>query len=116
MDNEILEGNKLIARFMGGIFSNTGRTIKIGNTIFEPYTLSYHKSWNSLMPVFLRINETVLNEGGAFLSIDFWGASHCEIEYHFKDNPPIVCVWKAVVDFLKSYTAQTEDVISFANS
>jgi hypothetical protein len=64
---EILEGNKLIAEFMGGefkedlpyTFAKSGWLKTPANdhqTIAQDYDFRYHKSWDWLMPVIEKIN------------------------------------------------------------
>lgn len=89
---QILAGNKLIAEFMGGIYSNHAKSWGFGNAwinenpirvqgiLYEKavwaerfeFELKYHESWNDLMPVVEKIENL-----GYSVEI-FKSASHLE--------------------------------------
>lgn len=112
---QIIEGNKLIALFMGGKTSDMNNKIVQGHqNIWLPIhgicnwttvdigngkTLQYHKSWDWLMPVIDKIrsmNEysgfvdhtsSIVDEGGVYINTKF-----------------IENTWKDVVEFIKWYS------------
>jgi hypothetical protein len=109
---EIIQGNKLIAEFMGGIkpdlFCNGVKQSENAwnhNDINNPLcggkyyddSLKYHTSWNWLMPVVERCN-SIINH----------------IEYFSRDLQRALCaadielVFIAVIEFIKWYNAQTQ--------
>lgn len=112
--NNIQEGNKLIAEFMGGILWRVSRNdnidrIKMTHTAFPDKMLTckiselrYHSSWDWLMPVVQKIKEV-------YNTLDL------EIAL-FKENEPlfnmtifadIQTVWKFCVQFIQWYNIQT---------
>lgn len=104
MTQEQIEGNKLIAEFMGR------------NKAFDPRDkiYQYHSSWDWLMPVVEKI-ETIRNKNGDYIfSIDT-GRDYCLI-YHNDfiqrtisvksfSGSKIKSVWLAVVEFIKWYNS-----------
>lgn len=122
---EISQGNKLIAKFMGAKYEMQHHirkeelwlpihgivrydTIEIG----KGKILHYHNSWDWLMPVVERIHKM-----GKLVSINFysendnpveckiynWGVGDPEIET--ETLSAIESVWSAVVEFIKWYQA-----------
>lgn len=86
--NEILEGNKLIAEFMGMTKTETTQGI-FYTTTSDPYewhetNLTYHHDWKMLMPVVEKICKT--NSIGIAVTWD------------------IELQWNIVVSFIKSNT------------
>jgi len=69
---EILEGNKLIAKFMGGKLIKNKYTGNLfsdlivyginSNVLFHENKLQYHSSWDWLMPVVEKIEKTIIND------------------------------------------------------
>lgn len=121
---EIIEGNKLIARFMSSKFSSEYGYL-IGNEWFDLKQLFYHSSWNQLMPVLEKI-ESLIDDGYKYdVVIGFktycgitrsknmmrdtkrWESSHTVNEpdkiYTWKPSTKIEGIWIAVVKFLKDY-------------
>jgi len=106
--DEISEGNRLIAEFMGGKFTlvkshtpnvsfkqhpRQGRNHN--STDMHPKFLSYHKSWDWLMPVVKKVFDSFIGntEDGSF--------SH---EHRIRVsllNVNIGEIWKSLVDFIK---------------
>ena len=108
---EIKEGNEIIARFMGGLYSKHAEAWGFGDAIIvSEYSsmgklykdvvkaqkfekeLKYHKSWNWLIPVISHMHTLAIEEYTAFDEIDS-GLIYTNIE----------ATWKAVVDFIKWY-------------
>jgi hypothetical protein len=114
-DNEILEGNKLIAEFMGGAYNkqNDDFMFVLGNCptkhascIWDSILLQYDASWEWLMPVVEKI--------GALPNINvnissFDGCNIYDDDYKntakgmriFAKGDLIKSVWLAVVEFIK---------------
>lgn len=112
-DKEILEGNKLIAEFMGSIIINE-TVFRLNIPIIKVSELQYHKSWNFLMPIVEEISADY------DFSIQFYD-SDC-IAYAYRRNieqteicssgnfePHILNVWKAVIGFIKWYNLQNNE-------
>ena len=121
MENkEILEGNKLIAEFMGGeIFTDFDGGYKRVRNI-EPnkktsrylWNLEYHISWDWIMPVVDKIEKK-----GCIIEISYSIVCMCRIciigkKYEkafniINDNnggiQPISAVYKSIVEFIKWY-------------
>ena len=104
---EIIEGNKLIAEFMGyepriqswrGMKDNT--TYKINERWFPNWTLQYHTSWDWLMPVVEKICE-IDNQADVEFAL-LRNSANLEI---FKTS--ILChidgVYERVIQFIKWY-------------
>ena len=108
----VLESNKLIAEFMGGIPTSTPNIIRLPQTIGESRILyvkgsgglpsgtykverinelKYHKSWNWLMPVVDKCMRTGDNTHD-------WDALYDALSTVNK-----TCIHEAVVEFIKSY-------------
>lgn len=119
-EKEILEGNRLIAEFMGGKYDKDTNFPIHPNDIWLPthgivnYTtinigygkiLLYHSSWDWLIPVIKKIREIINVE----LNVD----SFEEIrERKLTLNPydyNIEQVYKAVVEFIKWYNQNKND-------
>ena len=102
---EILEGNKLIANFMGVQFSEE---------------MEYDASWNLLMPVFEKINSI---EGSWFETVDIviekrttsirvyqleaekedWSYNCIWSISRGNDDSKILEIWEAIIDFINFY-------------
>ena len=125
MENkEIIEGNKLIAEFMGvknvreyELNSKHKCLVISDDDGFIDYVeginfLSYNDSWNRLMPVVEKIENT-----GCVVEISYSLVCMCRIcvigKKHEKsfnitnDNNgglnPIISIWRSVVEFIKWY-------------
>ena len=123
---EIIEGNKLIAEFMGGEVKSIGdfpnvfwklsyRPSYSGITID---LLEYHSSWDWLMPVVEKIENcferyVIVTIKGTGCHITLFtqyamvhnGIDFPNIDYHH-ENSKIEAVWLAVVEFIKWYNQQ----------
>ena len=117
-EQEIIEGNKLIAKFFTEEKLFNHSIILHGfsedNDLFFDSQLKFHSSWNWLMPVVLKINTMdnfdysvkiftmdcqIENSKGEIIV-------RCECKY----NPDelINSVWEAVVEFIKWYNSWKE--------
>ena len=124
-NEEIIEGNKLIAEFMGGKF----RKSKDKNTLDKYFDLKdkgyfyyeneicYHASWDWIMPVLEKIEQI-----GCIVEISYSLVCMCRIcvigQKHentfniINDNngglEPIIAIYKSVVEFIKWYNQNTK--------
>tara|TARA_R110000868_G_C10667438_1_gene746302 strand:- start:63 stop:440 length:378 start_codon:yes stop_codon:yes gene_type:complete len=121
--NEILEGNKLIAEFMGAknvkdmygllgwLYEKTPNIHSTHSLHYSDENLEYHSSWDWLMPVVEKIN-TIDNYE---YDVIIW-RSDCHInnkvEIIFegsrfkKETTLISVVWNCVVLFIQWYNSQ----------
>lgn len=112
---EIIEGNKLIAEFMGAEKStkdNDMRYIRFSEPhagtktfYFYKWQLKYHKSWDWLMPVVEKIEEcedvkVLMNGSKTSIKID-------KKTFTCHTIVRINSTWRAVVSFLKYYNSQS---------
>ena len=104
---KIIEGNKLIAEFMGiktKVYSDrpTITRWKYGNSMLYETDLKYHSSWDWLMPVIYKIESfgfsaTILDVGMCIagkLIIERFGESKIEGTYY------------TIIEFIKWYNQQ----------
>lgn len=115
-ESEIIEGNKLIAEFMGGKYDkNTSfpihpddiwlpvhgivnfKTIELG----KGKALKYHSSWDWLMPIINKIYES----DWYYKWKDTSGQFEKEV---FINTKFIDETWKQVVEFIKWWNEQTK--------
>lgn len=112
-EQEILEGNKLIAEFLGiekKIYGETGITYYIDNIPYQLFKLKYHSSWDWLMPVVEKIeldNSAVVINNNECMIVHY-GKPDESIEKDFSKtfnsgNTKIETTWIAVVAFIKFY-------------
>lgn len=126
---EIIEGNKLIADFMGvdkcdRCPGDCGK-YKLGSGIYvSPEEIKYHTSWNRLMPVVEKIGQMKAEENGTGITVLdinhlMKGDWRCHINYRvkFKDinsthksfniSKPVLihAVWIAVTQFINWYNS-----------
>lgn len=109
-NKEIIEGNKLIAEFMGASFreyeqkkikpyKTTICYFENGNCIFRSVSvenLKYHISWDWLMPVVA----TCLDKSNDGIDDWEWHYENIDDTFFFVD---IESTWLAVIDFIKWY-------------
>lgn len=114
MEAKIIEGNKLIAEFMGFRNYAGGGERVICNASLTPFAaydfahgndldkLKFHSSWDWLMPVLMEIgNRTgytlVMNE-----DVSYWcnEGQHDELP-EFRGYSNIENIWEAVIEFIK---------------
>lgn len=114
MEKEIIEGNKLIAGFMGIKKDNFGDfyNFKSKRSIqsYLPLKMKYHTSWDWLMLIVEKINNTRLGEQH-FDVIIYKGDCHINNSFEIifeqsvmKQGETLIgCVWKSVVSFIQWY-------------
>lgn len=121
---EIIEGNKLIAEFDGGVLQADAvghlkrniffRDMKIGLHLYNAEMLSYHSSWDWLMPVVEKIQNIDIkaapNYEGYRIEIVVQGyvkISGFPMPAIFanvsKEGSLIAAIYKAIVEFIKWY-------------
>ena len=110
-ENEIIEANRLIAVFMGGVFetnlpfayTKSGWFCTPANnhmSIAQDHDLKYHLLWEWIMPVAkkCRFETNILNEEFSNLDSAIQNSlCNCEISN----------VFDTVIDFIKWYNAQS---------
>ena len=121
-EEEIIEGNKLIAEFMEWeIVATAGDNTKIYEAAENhPYvagdwtdvSLCFHSSWDWLMPVVEKIETQhtrviIKREGTSVLCYVTGGASVAKhsFDYSVKDSSKIEATFKAAVDYIKWYNS-----------
>ena len=116
-NDEIIEGNKLIAEFMGGKF----RKSKDKNTLNKYFDLKdkgyfyyeneicYHASWDWIMPVVEKIESDgfIVHIEQEICYIRNKTNSTENIVYNCQ-HPKIESVYKSVVEFIKWYNQNTK--------
>ncbi len=118
--DQILENNRIIAGFMGGVWNKKLTTLlevpvksPLGNLITCIDKLKYHSSWDWLMIVVNKIEEIENGEGFKYLNVTI-SKDECEIrddvagEYfaHCSDGNKIEFTYMAIVEFIKNYTSK----------
>lgn len=133
---QILENNKLIAEFMGGLYNNQARLSLQSDEIWLPYhgvcnyktnngkSLKYHNDWNWLMKVVEKIESlktpyngfswgiipfaVVINSNSVYIQVDA-GKSEDIIfpDRHCKNK--IEMVYNTCVEFIKWYNENKQD-------
>ena len=114
-----MESNKLIAEFMGydisTIASSGVEVVEFESKDTKVENLKYHESWDWLMPVVERINNTHSDNYGNHYSFQIgngfvWVDPHMGSRIFFsgndvdhKDEPMISKVHRGVVEFIKEY-------------
>lgn len=121
--NKIIEGNKIIAEFMGWEVSEKAKSLKKRgltiNTIpygyfkIHPDDLLYQSSWDWLMPVVEKIEKESFNIFGEYEDVIINGCS-CFVETRDREisiieTTKIEATYKAVVEFVKWYNKQKKD-------
>ena len=105
--NEIIEGNKLIAEFMGvDVDSYTSYAEELRKCYSES-DLEYHSSWDWLMPVVDKLMSTkqcdMIIHAKNLVVISYGGKTFSYYEMSLIEN-----VWIAVVEFIKWYNSQNK--------
>jgi hypothetical protein len=113
MQNEIIEGNRIIAEFDGWKYIEDGDSFHKPPNLLFSHELKYHSSWAWLMPVVEKI-ENLNNKNSLLFYVSISG-DECEIRRN--DFPPhdtlitiksvhkdkLKSTWLAVVEFIKWY-------------
>jgi hypothetical protein len=100
----IEESNKLIFDFMGCKHSANEDIDR-----WEMSSLKYHSSWDSLMPVFVKINNTVENEiGGSFINIWWHGVDYGNKTFDTAVYSHIGALYQACIQFIQWYNSTHE--------
>ena len=127
--DKILNGNILIAEYMGGVIksSQNKKHVSFQDKIVSVNSLRYHKSWNSLMPVWIKITEEAKEQEGdcnkndylllrceigkksVFVDIYVWNKKwHDKSIFHScydytegKESDDLLeCYWKTIIDII----------------
>lgn len=126
-EQEILDGNKLIAEFMGGLWNVHSNKFGIGNATYCNYgkkknvvralnhyaieELKYHTSWDWLMEVIEKIN--CLDD---FRYRFYIGKEFCSVKFESQDNDlfwagersTIFSAWLVVIQFIEWHNREIE--------
>lgn len=100
---QIIEGNKLLAKFMGCQYLDKGNRYHTVNP-------NYHGNWNTLMPVVEKIErlfdvgDFVINAAGVSIVMEKDGIYYAYSESDSK----IEATWLACIAFIKWYNKQKE--------
>lgn len=122
---EIIEGNKLIAVFIGLKEKGFGRNMhfvdKNGKIIAMSYLLQYHTSWDWLMPVVEKIESLGLeildecnlwyfqiNKQEVFINMSgiLNNGNKFELNKYIESETKKEAIYKAVVEFIKWFNQQ----------
>lgn len=118
MKQEIIEGNKLIAKFMGGTFSNYANNTKgwiIPNLTKngvdgDENNLKFHSDWNWLMSVVEKIEQDgePIEIIGNKSKTHYFTHSYSPVNKYFKTEgaTKIESVYKSVIEFIKYHNEQ----------
>ena len=128
-NEEILEGNKLIARFMKckeWPETHKGYVCKFGNIYSNFNTLQqlkFHYSWDWLMPVVDKIESIIFNKDNSF-NVTIGSTNFCviqdsngEVYESIEDyrESKLLTAYVAVTEFIKWYNKQIEENESSTN-
>ena len=130
-----MQNNKLIAEFMGAVgtpkYNPTEWDVYITGCLdvdsddenaqhfYTPDEMKYHTSWDWLMPVVERVNNTHSDNYGNHYSFQIgngfvWVEPHMGSRIFFsgndidhKDEPMISKVYRGIVEFIKQYNDAT---------
>jgi len=105
MTQEIIDGNRFIAEFMGWKFNKERKAYYIPQTLGFPFKgkvedLKYHKDWNWIMPVVIKCFDVYCDvEGVSVFNAD---------NQQFKLNDALLltdinALWLAVIEFIEWY-------------
>ena len=122
---EIIEGNKLIAEFMGAHYDSTmtdywfnipKECLRNWSSPFAPKTtdLQFHSSYDWIMPVVEKI-EQLLFPNDVFYNIHILGgccvciiSSDMDELGQYSEPTKILTVFKAIVEYIKWYNVQNK--------
>ena len=111
-----MEGNLLIAKFMGEY--SEGEYFRISHNSEDVHVsdLQYHSSWDWLMPVVETIDGFYVGTHGCFLTFDIEFTKHQatvgegdRIWYSMKSDKTIDAVYAVVLWFVKWYNKRVEE-------
>lgn len=114
-DKDILEGNRVIAEFMGAVFEDGGgadenRWYFPENWYYEP--LAYHCSWDWLLPVVAKIRDmavpTVFENADKLERLDYKGSNTRYLILSYLKLIDIEEIYGKVVEFIKWYNKKKE--------
>ncbi len=100
---EIIEGNKLIAMFDGLEKSDMKDMEKYYFTVYGYLTiedLEYHSSWDWLMPVVKKCSKILNNDKEGSLIAPFFSINKALLEIEIDK------LWKSVIEFIKWYNLE----------
>lgn len=112
INKKIIEGNLLIAKFMGESVCYNYQKSELPMHQFKLEGIkptAYHERWDWLMPVFEKIEQVSelspsINFGcGTIIYTDGAGTTRIEIFPETKKESNILISWKAVIEFIKWY-------------
>jgi hypothetical protein len=96
MSEEILQGNQLIAEFMGQTFAHA-------------YYLKYHKDWNELMPVVEKIEslgyDVTIDGKRCYITYGDYGTKTYEHIADEECQSKLEAVYNAVIQFIHYYNS-----------
>ena len=127
--DKILNGNILIAEYIGGVIKSfqNKKHVSFQDKIVSANSLRYHKSWNRLMPIWIKITEEAKEQEGdcnkndyllprceiskksVFVDISVWNKKwHNKIILHScydytegKESDDLLeCYWKTIIDII----------------
>ena len=108
---EILQGNKLIAKFIGMKYDSNANVYEDDKNAYGLFSLKFHSSWDWLMPVVEKIENNLVNYSHEVVIF----GEHCHINQgkthdmgYSSKGSKIASTWSAVVDFIKWYNTQTK--------
>jgi len=112
-EQEILEGNKLIAKFMGAeIDENFARFLNYSNDSvsgrgYHIFELLYHSSWDWLMPVVEKIESLKEVESAFIIELNYcsiWVKDN--LVFNTEEKTKIKSVYKTIIEFIKWHNIQ----------
>ena len=122
MANEIIEGNKLIAEFMGwskSPYEHLPNKMYKDDKGIHVDQLKYNSSWDWLMPVVEKVEEfgypTLVKSDYYRKKLDYEvcifqkGTGELLIENDFGGQTKIMTTWRAVVEFIRWYNQNKEN-------
>lgn len=114
-DNEILEGNKLIAEFMGVEIGGPFQWRPGATTPLMGKMLAYHSDWGWIMPVVEKIESLKYCVKIEMQSCLIYRISSGPIEELYYDGTnaetKILAVYHRIVEFIKWYNSQAKTEI-----
>ncbi len=104
---EIIEGNKLIAEFMGGEFNERQSFVYFKLPVNKAYSvlddLKYHSSWDWLMPVVEKIEKGNFGVKQCRKVVEIYIDDTKENIIHSKHRNRIESLWYAIIEFINWY-------------